>query len=67
MKTYIKPVMEQLELKGDCLLAELSAIDPNNSGEDIYGGDGNSTEHPLDAKENKGFYYGWDETEDEDW
>lgn len=61
MRNYIKPKMKAFELSGCTLLAELSAIDPDNSGGDIYGGEGNSGEHPLDSKENKGIYSGWDE------
>lgn len=66
MKAYIKPETEIIELQGGVTMAELSAIDPDNSGGDIYGGDGDSNTHPLDAKENNGAWGGWD-SDGEDW
>lgn len=60
MRTYIKPQTETIELQGRILLSEVSAIDPDNSGGNIFSGDGNSTDHPLDAKWNNSAWDGWD-------
>lgn len=63
MKHYAKPVIKTLDVEGENLLQELSAIDPSNSGTDIHGGSGNSGEHPLDAKDNGESWDVWDNGE----
>lgn len=63
MKTYAKPEIKTLQIDGENLLEELSGVDPNGSGGNIHGGSGNSSEHPLDAKDNNAGWDVWDDGE----